>query len=297
MKLATARIDAAGSVATVLIDDGADISGSATVTGRVVERCDLGTLLAKSPDDLESRVSTCLRRDGAEVTLDRSDLLPVVPRPGKALCVGLNYREHIVEMGHPVPDHPTLFAKFPTALTGPSATVTVPEHLAAKADYEGELVVVIGRRLPGATGGASEEDAKAAIAGYAVGDDFSQRDWQYRTQQWLQGKNLDASSALGPWLTTGVDPVAGGAVLRTWVNGELRQEHSTADLVFPPVDLVRYISEFTTLEPGDVIFTGTPEGVGAGSGRFLRDGDVVTVSVDGLGSVETTVRSPLPLVG
>lgn len=290
MKLATARIDAAGSVATILVDDGSALPGATTISGRVVERCDLGTLLMKTPGDLTAKVELGLRRDGTPVTLDRGDLTPLIPRPGKALCVGLNYREHIMEMGHPVPDHPTLFAKFPTALTGPFTEVVVPEHLSAKADYEGELAVVIGRRLPGACGGATEEDARAAIAGYAVANDFSQRDWQYRTEQWLQGKNLDASSALGPWLTTGVDPVAEGAVLRTRVNGELRQEHSTADLVFRPVDLVRYISEFTTLEPGDVIITGTPEGVGAGSDRFLADGDVVTVSIDGLGEVETTVR-------
>lgn len=291
MKLATARLDTTGGVATVLIDDTVADSGPASsVSGRVVERCDLGTLLAKSSGDLGARVGNGLRRDGAEIILDRADLLPLIPRPGKTLCVGLNYREHIVEMGHPVPDHPTLFAKFSTALTGPYTTVQVPEHLAAQADYEGELAVVIGRRLPGACGGASEKDARDAIAGYTVANDFSQRDWQYRTQQWLQGKNLDASSALGPWLTTDVDPVAQDAVLRTRVNGELRQEHSTADLVFKPVDLVRYISEFTTLEPGDVIITGTPEGVGAGTGRFLADGDVVTVSIDGLGTVETTVR-------
>lgn len=290
MKLATARLDAAGSVATVLVEDVHE--DAATVSGRVVERCDLGVLLEKSSGDLTARVENGLRRDGASVTVDRTDLLPLVPRPGKALCVGLNYREHIVEMGHPVPDHPTFFAKFATALTAPYTEVTVPEHLSAKVDYEGELAVVISRRLPGACGGASEKEVRDAIAGYAVANDFSQRDWQYRTQQWLQGKNLDASSALGPWLTTDVDPVAEGAVLRTLVNGELRQEHSTADLVFTPVDLVRYLSEFTTLEPGDVIITGTPEGVGAGSGRFLTDGDVVTVSIDGLGGVETTVRVP-----
>ncbi|AGP30078.1 fumarylacetoacetate hydrolase family protein [Corynebacterium terpenotabidum] len=298
MKLATARIDAAGTVATVLIEDAGPDSGegaaavSPSLTARVVERCDLRELLEKSSGDLATRVATSLRRDGAQVTLDRTDLLPLIPRPGKALCVGLNYREHIVEMGHPVPDYPTLFVKFSSALTSPFAEVTVPENLAAKADYEGELAVVIGRRLPGSRGGASEADARAAIAGYAVANDFSQRDWQYRTQQWLQGKNLDASSAFGPWLTTAdeYDPVAAGAVLRTHVNGELRQQHSTGDLVFPPVDLVRYISEFATLEAGDVIITGTPEGVGAGSDRFLADGDVVTVSIDGLGAVETTVR-------
>jgi acylpyruvate hydrolase len=123
-------------------------------------------------------------------------------------------------------------------------------------------------------------------------NDFSQRDWQYRTQQWLQGKNLDRSSRLRPVADPGrrLRPGGRGLPLRTWVNGELRQEHSTADLVFPPVDLVRYISNFATLEPGDVIVTGTPEGVGAGSGRFLADGDVVRIEVDGLGAVESTIR-------
>jgi acylpyruvate hydrolase len=286
MKLATALIS--GTPSTIVVDGTDD--AAATVTGRVVERQDLGALARTSAAGLDAKVETGLRRDGTPVTLPRTALLPVIPRPSKVLCVGLNYREHITEMGHPVPDHPTLFAKFTSALTGPYADVRVPEHLAAKADYEGELAVVIGRRLRGARGGATEQEAREAIAGYTVADDFSQRDWQYRTQQWLQGKNLDASSALGPWLTTDVDPVAEGAVLRTTVNGELRQEHSTADLVFSPVDLVRYISEFATLEPGDVIVTGTPEGVGAGSDRFLSDGDVVRVEIDGLGAVESTIR-------
>mgnify|MGYP005984395305 CR=1 FL=1 len=286
MKLATALIS--GTPSTIVVDGTDD--AAATVTGRVVERQDLGALARTSAAGLDAKVETGLRRDGTPVTLPRTALLPVIPRPSKVLCVGLNYREHITEMGHPVPDHPTLFAKFTSALTGPYADVRVPEQLAAKADYEGELVVVIGRRLRGARGGATEQEAREAIAGYTVADDFSQRDWQYRTQQWLQGKNLDASSALGPWLTTDVDPVAEGAVLRTTVNGELRQEHSTADLVFSPVDLVRYISEFATLEPGDVIVTGTPEGVGAGSDRFLSDGDVVRVEIDGLGAVESTIR-------
>ncbi|MDN6438184.1 MAG: fumarylacetoacetate hydrolase family protein [Corynebacterium nuruki] len=292
MKLATALIS--GTPSTIVVDgtDGGDGAAAATVTGRVVERQDLGAVMRTSAAGLAAKVETGLRRDGTPVTLPRTALLPVIPRPSKVVCVGLNYREHITEMGHPVPDHPTLFAKFTSALTGPYTDVRVPEHLAAKADYEGELAVVIGRRLRGGRGGASAQDARSVIAGYAVADDFSQRDWQYRTQQWLQGKNLDASSALGPWLTTAdeCDPVAEGAVLRTTVNGEIRQEHSTADLVFSPVDLVRYISEFATLEPGDVIVTGTPEGVGAGSDRFLADGDVVRVEIDGLGAVESTVR-------
>lgn len=288
MKLATVPID--GTRCTVLVEDVDATAGEAS--GRVVDRRSLGTLLRGNATGLRAAVQAGLRRDGDEVTVSLADLQPVVRQPSKILCTGLNFREHIVEMGHPVPDHPTLFVKFPSALAKPFADVHVPENLAAKADYEGELAVVIGSRLPGAQGGATAAEARAAIGGYAVMNDFSQRDWQYRTQQWLQGKNLDRSSAFGPWLTVAddYDPVAEGAVLRTWVNGDLRQEHSTADLVFPPVDLVRYISNFATLEPGDVIVTGTPEGVGAGSGRFLADGDVVRIEVDGLGAVESTIR-------
>lgn len=296
MKLATVRID--GTRCTIHVDGIDDPAGAGdspqagSVTGRIVDRRDLGALLTANPTGIRGAVESGLRRDGDEVTVPLTDLLPVITSPSKIFCVGLNYREHIEEMGHPIPDHPTLFVKYPSALTSPYAEVTVPAGMTDKADYEGELAVIIGSRLAGARGGASEEEARAAIGGYAVFNDFSQRDWQYRTQQWLQGKNLDRSSAFGPWMTLAddYDPVTEGASLRTWVNGELRQDHSTADLVFPPVDLVRYISNFATLEPGDVIVTGTPEGVGAGSGRFLADGDVVRIEVDGLGAVESTIR-------
>lgn len=207
------------------------------------------------------------------VAFSAKDLLPAVPHPGKIICVGLNYRKHIEEMGHPIPEHPTLFAKFSSALAAPYSEVTVPAHMSAQADYEGELAVIIG--------------PDSSIGGYAIMNDFSQRDWQYRTQQWLQGKNLDSSSALGPWITTDVDPYASASVLRTWVNGELRQEHSIGDVVFSPRELVDYIGQFTTLSPGDVIATGTPHGVGHGMhpAQYLRDGDEVRIAIDGLGEV------------
>lgn len=215
-------------------------------------------------------------------TLDFSltDLAPVVPQPGKVFCVGLNFREHIAEMGHPIPDHPTLFNKFADALTGPYDEVTIPSVMAEKADYEGELAVIMG---PGGT-----------IAGYAIMNDFSQRDWQYRTQQWLQGKNLVRSSGFGPWMVTAdeLDPVAEGCMLRTWVNGELRQEHSLADLVFSPQELIDYIQTFIPLEAGDVIAMGTPAGVGHGMKppRYIQDGDEVRVAIDGIGEIRNTFR-------
>lgn len=215
-------------------------------------------------------------------TLDFSltDLAPVVPHPGKVFCTGLNFREHIAEMGHPIPDHPTLFTKFADALAGPYDEVVIPRVLAEKADYEGELAVIMG---PGGT-----------IAGYAIMNDFSQRDWQYRTQQWLQGKNLGSSSGFGPWMVTAdeLDPVAEGYMLRTWVNGELRQEHSLADLVFSPQELVDYIQTFIPLEAGDVIAMGTPAGVGHGMKppRYIQDGDEIRVAIDGIRDISNTFR-------
>lgn len=209
-----------------------------------------------------------------------ADLLPVVPQPRTIICVGLNYREHIAEMGHPIPDHPTLFAKFSQSLTGPFQDVHIPASMNERVDYEGELAVIIG---PGGT-----------IAGYSLMNDLSQRDWQYRTQQWLQGKNLRASSGFGPFFVPAEqwDPVREGVALQTWVNGELRQDHSVADLVFTPQELVAYISTFTDLEAGDVIVTGTPEGVGHGMQppKYLRDGDTVRVGMEGLGYLENTFR-------
>lgn len=217
---------------------------------------------------------------GTSVEFLESDLAAPIAQPGKVICVGLNFREHIAEMGHPIPDHPTLFVKFPEAITGPYETVQVPEAMSAKLDYEGELAVIIG---PG-----------GRIAGYSIFNDCSQRDWQYRTQQWLQGKNLEASSAFGPWFVTAdsFDPVAEKAWLRTWVNGELRQEHCLADLVFKPQDLVDYIQTFIPLQAGDVIATGTPAGVGHGMKppRYLQDGDEVTVAIDGIGQIQTRYR-------
>ncbi|RAV34983.1 fumarylacetoacetate hydrolase family protein [Corynebacterium heidelbergense] len=279
MRLAT--VDIAGQHTVVDVVEFEDGRGRGRVladgcVGQLLGRGDLSSVLGDATAAQHGAAAT--PRGMVEFT--SAQLLPVVPRPGKIFCVGLNYREHIQEMGHEIPEHPTLFAKYASALAAPFAQVNLPAALGQQADYEGELAVVVG--------------AGGRVAGYAVMNDFSQRDWQYRTQQWLQGKNADASSAFGPWLTPAqeVDPVADGATLRTWVNGELRQEHSVSDLVFPPAELVEYISQFARLEPGDVIVTGTPEGVGHGMKppRYLADGDEVRISIEGLGEVSSTVR-------
>ena len=269
MRIATVEI--AGQLHTVEVLDFDGTHGR----GRILAAVDVGVFL-------HDATLAGAGSEPSEIKFSARQLAPVVPRPGKVLCTGLNFREHIVEMGHPVPDHPTLFTKFATALTTPFGAVRVPKVMAKQLDYEGELAIVMGH------GGQ--------IAGYTVMNDFSQRDWQYRTQQWLQGKNLDESSAFGPWLqlvdADTPDPVETGAMIRTWVNGELRQEHSLSDLVFKPQELVDYIQTFATLEAGDVIVLGTPAGVGHGMQppQYLADGDVVEVEVEGLGRVSSTIE-------
>lgn len=212
---------------------------------------------------------------------------PVVPSPSKIICVGLNYAHHIAEMGRDLPEFPTLFAKFPEALIGPYDDIAVPTGAAQALDWEGELAVVIGSSCRAADLEASE----AAIAGYAVINDVTMRDYQYRTTQWLQGKTLEGSSPFGPYLTT-ADELPAGAELRTTVDDEVVQTASVDDLVFTPRELVSYISRLLTLHPGDVIATGTPGGVGHARKppRYLTDGAQLGTSIEGLGELSNTVR-------
>jgi acylpyruvate hydrolase len=217
---------------------------------------------------------------------DARELAPL-PRPGKVICCGLNYADHIRETGRELPSHPTLFAKHADSLVGPSDTV----HLLAgtDVDWEAELAVVVGAPLRRADRAA----AAAAVAGYTVANDVSVRDWQYRTLQWFQGKAWDGSTPTGPVVVTPdeVDPRAGlGITCR--VNGEEVQRDTTATLVFDAADLLAYISTFTLLRPGDLVLTGTPGGVGAARDpqRFLADGDVLETEVEGIGLLRNTIR-------
>jgi acylpyruvate hydrolase len=210
-------------------------------------------------------------------------LAPAVPEPRKVICVGLNYRHHILEMGRELPTHPTLFAKYALALTGPHDPIPLPSE-SQQVDWEAELAIVIGRPARRVT----TADALAHIAGYAVINDVSMRDWQYRTLQWLQGKTFERATPLGPWLVT-PDEVDHAADLRVSceVDGQLMQEARTSDLLFRPADVVAYISTFVTLEPGDVIATGTPGGVGHARDPqvFLRPGNVVRTAIEGIGEL------------
>jgi acylpyruvate hydrolase len=215
------------------------------------------------------------------VALAGADLAPTV-QPAKVICVGLNYRSHIEEMGRPLPDHPTLFAKFADTLTGPYDDLIVP-RVSAEVDWEVELGVVIGR----AARNVYESGAAACIAGYTVVNDISMRDWQWRTTQWDQGKNFEASTPVGPFLVTG-DEIDDAADLEVTcrVDGQTMQTGRTCDLLFKPAVIVAYVSQFTTLQPGDLIATGTPGGVGAGRDPkvFLAPGQLLETAIEGIGA-------------
>ena len=212
--------------------------------------------------------------DGDRYPLGEVELLAPVGRPRAIFGIGLNYADHAAETGQDLPEKPIVFMKLPAASAPPGAAVPVPE-VVRRLDYEGELVVVIG--------------AGGAIAGYAVGDDVSGRDLQRREPQWTRAKGADGFCPWGPWITTAdevTDPTK--LALRTWVNGELRQDSSTEQLIFGPQAVVDFISETCTLEPGDIILTGTPPGVGMAMDppRFLAEGDVVRIEIEGLGAIE-----------
>lgn len=213
---------------------------------------------------------------------------PPVPRPSKIICVGLNYREHIVEMGREIPSHPTLFAKFTEALIGPYDPIEAPVWADSAVDWEGELAIVVGRPVRRAT----PEQAAAAIAGFTVLNDVTMRDRQYRTTQWLQGKTFEHTCPTGPVLLTS-DEFTPGAQLWTEVDGEVVQRSATDDLVFDPAALVAYASEIVTLNPGDLIATGTPDGVGHASSppRHLRAGSRLRTHIDGIGTLDNRVVS------
>ncbi|KDQ67487.1 fumarylacetoacetate hydrolase family protein [Streptomyces halstedii] len=209
---------------------------------------------------------------------------PPVARIGKIVCIGLNYHDHAAETGAAIPDEPIVFLKAPDTVVGPEDTVLVPRG-SRKTDWEVELAVVIGRTARCLD---SAEEALGHVAGYATAHDVSEREFQLeRGGTWDKGKNCETFNPLGPWLVTAdevPDPQALG--LRLWVNGELKQDGTTADQIFPVGEVVRYLSHFMTLYPGDVVNTGTPAGVAMGRPEpkpYLRAGDVVEVEVEGLG--------------
>ncbi len=275
MRLATLNTDGGPRAVAITAGGAAPIDGYADV-GELLRAGEIGWKAARAA-----------ATGGESRPFGDDDLLRPVLNPGAVVCVGLNYRAHILEMGRDLPSVPTLFGKLPRALTDPYADVELPRP-SAKVDYEGELAVVIG------TGGRdiAPEDALSHVAGHTVLNDVTARDYQRRTIQWFAGKTFQRSTPVGPWIVT-LDEFGNlsGHELRLSVNGEERQHAPLDDLVFGVPFLIADISKIVELEPGDLIATGTPGGVGEPQGKFLTDGDVVEVSIDGIGTLRNTFIS------
>jgi 2-keto-4-pentenoate hydratase/2-oxohepta-3-ene-1,7-dioic acid hydratase in catechol pathway len=214
------------------------------------------------------------RHSGDSWSLDRVELLAPIQPTGTIYAIGLNYAKHVEETGGTRPEQPLVFVKVAGSAGPPGAPIKMPE-VVRRLDYEGELTIVIGSR--------------GQIGGYCVADDVTARDLQRRESQWTRAKGADTFCPYGPWITTPDEvPDAGSLRLRTWVNGELRQDSNTSDLIFGCQKLVEFISETNTLQPGDLILTGTPNGVGMGMDppQFLESGDIIRIEIERLGAIE-----------
>jgi 2-keto-4-pentenoate hydratase/2-oxohepta-3-ene-1,7-dioic acid hydratase in catechol pathway len=214
---------------------------------------------------------------------------PPIDPPSKIVCVGLNYRDHAEEQGAPLPERPILFAKWPNTLGGPGDPIVVPS-ISTKVDYEAELGVVIGSRVRG----VSRENALEAVRGYLCLNDVSARDLQFTDGQWTRGKSPDTFCPVGPELVPAVEvPDPQALAIKAILNGEVMQDSSTANMVFGVAEVIEFISQAITLEPGDLIATGTPAGVGAFRDPpvFMQPGDEVTIEIEGLGALTNPVRA------
>ena len=280
MKLATFTHEGMTRIGVVKGDEIVDLAAAAPDLPR-----DMVGLLELGPEALTAAHAALAR--GPRVPLAEARLEAPIARPPKFLAVGLNYADHVAESGLEPPKHPTIFNKQSTCVAGPSDPIHVP-RASHVVDYEGELGFVIGRRCRH----VARDDASDVIAGYLVVNDVTVRDWQLRTPTWTMGKSFDTHGPIGPWIVTSDelrDPHQ--LRLRTWVNGELRQESNTKQLIFDCFALVEHFSTAFTLEPGDIVATGTPSGVGIvrKPPQLLRDGDVVRIEIEGIGTIENPV--------
>lgn len=250
----------------------------------------LRQILSGGPEMLKAVADLAQRPAAVKVPLAQAKFHAPIVDPQKILCVGLNYKDHAAESGSPIPKDPVLFSKYATALIGHGETIVLPK-VSQEVDYEAEFVIVIGKRGRH----IARENALAHVAGYTVGHDVSARDWQLKKdgKQWMVGKTFDTFAPCGPFLVTR-DEVADPRALpiRLRLNGQVMQNSNTNQMIFGVEDLLAYISQVVTLEPGDLIYTGTPPGVGTARKPpvYLKDGDVVEVEIDGLGLLRNPVK-------
>lgn len=282
MRFARFRLD--GVVGLAAAKDAGPFRGDTAKCGNYPT--DLAGLISQGRASLLAAGEALLRRP--EIDLDAVELLPPLPAPGKIICIGLNYADHSAESGYKQPDYPTVFGRFASSLIGHGAPIIRP-RVSEQLDYEGEFVAVIGR------GGRDIPRARALehVIGYSLFNDASIRDYQFKAPQWTVGKNFDGTGAFGPVLVTADELPAGCAGLRlqTRLNGVVVQSASTDDLVFEVATLVSTLSEAFTLEPGDIIVTGTPSGVGLARkpALWMKPGDVCEVELEGLGVLRNPV--------
>jgi len=280
MKLVTFTHDSR-TCAGALVDDGVvDFTATdASLPDSMLE-------LLQGGDDLMQRARAAAASASGGIPLDDVTLEAPIPRPGKALAIGLNYRDHAAETNQELPKHPIVFAKVTTCITGPGKPIHVP-RVSHYVDWEGELCFVIGKTARY----VAKEQAFDYVAGYMIGNDVSVRDWQSHAATWTTGKGFDTHGPTGPWLVTRDEVDPGHLRVRTWVNDDLKQDSNTEQLIFDVPTLVEYLSTAFTLEPGDVVFTGTPSGVGVARNprEFLKHGDTVRIEIDGLGVLENPI--------
>ena len=278
MKLATFRMDREDEIGVV---DGANIVSISRAAPRMVTN--MTDLIARW-DAVESDVKRIAREAEFSFALAQVKLKAPIARPGKIMAIGLNYADHVKETGREMPKEQVWFCKQPTAVNGPFDPIQIPK-VSTMVDWEAEMVVVIGK------GGRhiGKDAARGHVFGYCCGNDVSARDWQNKTPQWILGKSFDTHAPFGPWITTSDEAGDPHELdIRCIVNGETRQSSNTCNLVFGVWDQIENLSKVMTLEPGDLIFTGTPGGVGMAMQPpvFLKPGDLVRVEIEKLGALE-----------
>jgi 2-keto-4-pentenoate hydratase/2-oxohepta-3-ene-1,7-dioic acid hydratase in catechol pathway len=283
MKLAT--IQTGSTARAAVFRDGAYVDVNATDPAQPTS---VREILAGGPAALKAADELARRPSAVKYAADRVKLLPPIPDPHKIICLGLNYRDHAAEGGVPVPKEPVLFSKFATTLIGHEGTIVLPK-VSSQVDYEAELVFVIGKGGRHIARGVALQH----VAGYMVGHDVSARDWQFKeAKQWLSGKTFDTFAPVGPHLiTTDEIPNPGKLGIQLRLNGNTMQKSNTEQMIFDVAFTLAYISQIVTLEPGDLVFTGTPPGVGfvRKPPIFLKPGDVVEVEIEKLGLLRNRV--------